>query len=119
MARILLVEDDASTRDMLARALTADGHAVTTAGDGREALDTASATDIDVVVSDISMPEIDGITLVETLLAQREDLPVVLMSALVDELHRAQSLSGQYVRVIGKPVTLEQIRTEVSAALGG
>ena len=119
MARILLVDDDEAARDVLQHALEHEGHEVVVAGDGREAMDlAASSGTIDLLVSDISMPEVDGVSLAENLLAKTPGLPVVLMSAISDELARAQALSEKTVRVLSKPVTLEQLRTEVNQALG-
>ncbi|MEM9355903.1 MAG: response regulator [Pseudomonadota bacterium] len=119
MSSILLVDDDAAARDMLKHGLSNDGHVVTVAGDGQEVLDGGLAANVDIVVSDISMPGVDGITLAETLLAKQPNLPIVLMSAIADELKRAQSVGGGNVRVIGKPVTLEQLKSEISALLSG
>ncbi len=118
MAKILLVDDDAAARDMLQHALSSDGHDIIAAGDGQEVLDGGLDAGVDIVVSDISMPAVDGITLAETLLAKRSDLPLVLMSAIADELQRAQSIGGSKVRVIGKPVTLDQLKSEISGLLG-
>ncbi|MEM8976433.1 MAG: response regulator [Pseudomonadota bacterium] len=117
MANILLVDDDAAARDMLKHGLSNDGHNVTVAGDGQEVLDGDLTAGVEIVVSDISMPAVDGITLAETLLAKQPNLPVVLMSAIADELKRAQNVGGGNVRVIGKPVTLEQLKSEISALL--
>lgn len=117
MANILLVEDDVAARDMLQHALTNDGHTVTTAGDGQDVLDGRLAAGVDIVVSDISMPSVDGITLAETLIALDPNLPIVLMSAIADELKRAQNIGGGKVRVIGKPVTLEQLKSEIGGLL--
>ena len=119
MAKILLVDDDAAARDMIQHALTSDGHNVTAAGDGQDVLDGGMASGVDVVVSDISMLGVDGITMAETLLAQRPDLPLILMSAIADELQRAQNISGGKVRVIGKPVTLDQLKAEIAGLLAG
>lgn len=119
MASILLVEDDTNTRDMLQRTLVSDGHEVTAVGDGSEALQQAARTSYELVVSDISMPELDGVTMAETLLTANPQLPVILMSAISDELARASSLPGNSVRVISKPVSLDHIRAEVKSALAG
>ena len=119
MARILLVDDDEAGRDVLQHALLGDGHDVIVAGDGREALELAAKTgDLDLLISDVSMPELDGVSLTEQLLASRPGLPVVLMSAVADELARAQALAKQTVRVLSKPLTLDQLRSEVDRALG-
>jgi two-component system, cell cycle response regulator CpdR len=120
MARILLAEDDAATRDLVQRALGLEGHEVVVTQDGAEALEKlqAALTRFDVLVTDVQMPGLDGIALVEKGLAVSPKLRVVLMSGFADELSRAAHLKAKISRVITKPFTLEQIRTAVKAALG-
>jgi two-component system chemotaxis response regulator CheY len=67
MARILAVDDSPSIRQMVSAALTGGGHSVEQAGDGREALEAARREVFDVVITDINMPNMDGITLVKEL----------------------------------------------------
>jgi CheY-like chemotaxis protein len=118
MANILLAEDDEAVRAMLQRALEAEGHAVVGVGDGLAAESAAAASDFALVISDISMPEPDGVTLVERLRTRQPGLRVILMSAVADELDRAQNLAGPTTRILGKPVTLERMRKEVADLLG-
>jgi len=117
MARILLAEDDAATRDLVQRALTQDGHEMIVTQDGAEALEKLQGT-IDLLISDVQMPAVDGIELVEKALAARPKLSVILMSGFSDELGRADHLKGRIARVISKPFTLEQIRAAVKSVLG-
>ena len=120
MARILLAEDDASTRDMVQRALAMDGHDVVVTQDGAEALEKLQAAPgrIDLLISDVQMPGLDGVALVEKSLAVAPKLRVVLMSGFADELDRAAHFKARISRVITKPFTLEQIRSAVRATLG-
>jgi CheY-like chemotaxis protein len=119
MARILLAEDDAATRDLVQRALATDGHTVIVTQDGAEALEQlhGGGAGIDLLISDVQMPGVDGIELVEKGLAVAPKLRVVLMSGFAGELGRAQHLKGRISRIITKPFTLEQIRSAVKAAL--
>ena len=119
MARILLAEDDAATRDMVQRALGAEGHEVTVTQDGVEALERLQAepTRFDVLVSDVQMPGLDGVGLVEKSLGVNPKLRIVLMSGFAGELDRAAHLKTKISRVITEPFTLEQIRSAVKAAL--
>ena len=119
MARILLAEDDAATRDLVQRALGLEGHEVVVTQDGVEALEKLQAAParFDVLVTDVQMPGLDGIALVEKGLAVNAKLRVVLMSGFADELGRAAHLKDKISRVITKPFTLEQIRSAVKAAL--
>lgn len=120
MARILLADDDAATRDLVARALTGAGHQVTACADGQEALDrlTAAPSSVDLLLADVQMPGLDGIELAERARALVPGLRCVLMSALTGELARAERLKREGgVRLLAKPFTLEQMRSEALAAL--
>jgi two-component system cell cycle response regulator CpdR len=120
MARILLAEDDASTRDLVQRALALDGHEVIVTQDGVEALEKLQAAPgrIDLLITDVQMPGLDGVALVEKSLGLAPKLRVVMMSGFADELGRADHLKAKISRIITKPFTLEQIRAAAKAALG-
>jgi CheY-like chemotaxis protein len=120
MASILLADDDAATRDLVQRALALDGHRVIVTQDGAEALERlqASGASIDLLISDVQMPGLDGIELAERGLAAQSKLRIVLMSGFAGELERAEHLKGKISRVITKPFTLEQVRAAVREALG-
>ena len=116
MARILLADDDASARDLVQRALAADGHQVTATHDGAEALDQLKGgARFDLLISDVQMPGIDGIELIEKALQIAPAIRVILMSGFSGELDRAKHL--KIAREISKPFTLEQVRTAVRAVL--
>src|SRR5262249_9744263 len=119
MARILLADDDAATRDLVQRALGLDGHDVAVTQDGAEALEKlqAGSARFDVLVTDVQMPGLDGVVLIERSLALHPKLRVVLMSGFADEIGRAAHLKAKIARIISKPFTLEQIRSAVKAAL--
>ena len=103
---------------LVQRALASDGHQVIVTQDGAEALEKLrSGAGIDLLVSDVQMPGIDGIELVEKGLAGNPKLRVVLMSGFAGELGRADHLKGKISRIITKPFTLEQIRAAARAAL--
>ena len=118
MARILLAEDDAATRDLVQRALGLDGHDVVVTQDGAEALEKLqSSAQFDLLITDVQMPVLDGVALVEKSLSILPKLRVVLMSGFAGELGRADHLKGKISRIITKPFTLEQIRAAAKAAL--
>ncbi len=120
MARILLADDDASTRDLVRRALEADGHTVHVTQDGSEALDCvegASAQKFDVLVTDVEMPLMDGVALAQRALKQ-PNLRVLLMSGFAEQLDRAKGLKSAQVAVLSKPFTLEDMRSSVRKLIG-
>src|SRR5262245_12617500 len=82
MARILLADDNAATRDLVQRALAIDGHEVIVTQDGAEALEKLQAAPerIDLMITDVQMPALDGVALVEKGLAEAPRLRVIMMS---------------------------------------
>lgn len=119
MANILLADDDAAVRDLVRRALTADGHAVHVTNDGGEALDylKTHAASVDVLVSDVDMPQLDGVALAREAIRLKSNIAIVLMSGFCDQLDRASDLNTARLASICKPFTLEQIKTLVRATL--
>src|ERR1035437_3217141 len=80
-SHILIADDERSIRLMLETGLTLNGFRVTSARNGREALEAASTTKFDAVLSDIYMPDLGGLELVDALRAADPTLPIVLMTA--------------------------------------
>ncbi len=117
MATILLADDDDATRDLVRRAL--EGHAVTLATDGADAWAKFSAApgSFDLIVTDIEMPGLDGVTLAERALAASPRLKVLLMSGFSHSLDKGRTLAPGRLDVIPKPFTLETLRRAVSAAI--
>ncbi len=79
-ATILIVDDERNIQLTLARALSLEGYVAETAGCGREALEKISALPVDLVVMDVKMPDLDGLTVLERARAARPDLPILIMS---------------------------------------
>lgn len=118
MARILLADDDQGSLDMVRRALEMDGHSVVTAEDGNEALaKLGTGADFDVLVTDVQMPGLDGISLAGKAIKVAPTLRLVMMSGYPDILDQARGLGAKKLRLIAKPFTIDKIRAEVKAAL--
>jgi CheY-like chemotaxis protein len=81
---VLLVEDDPALLDMLDQTLKRAGFTVVTAVHGADALTQLAALSVDIVVTDILMPEMDGFELIRALRAKWPELPVVAMSGIED-----------------------------------
>ena len=79
--QILVVDDEPKMRRVLEIMLQKMGHRVLTAGNGREALAHIQAHTVDLVITDLRMPEMDGIGLLASLRAQDSDVPVVVITA--------------------------------------
>ncbi len=83
-ARILVVDDEPHVRSMMGSALERHGYDVTLTASGREALDALSRNTFDLVLTDIVMQDIDGISLLERIPEQQPNLPVVMVTAIHD-----------------------------------
>jgi DNA-binding response OmpR family regulator len=121
VSRILVIEDDRNVRDVVATYLRRVGHDVLEAADGKRALSAIAADDIDLVITDINMPEMDGIEVITALRKSAPGAPVIAMSGggLVHKqllLDTARMLGA--VHTLAKPFELEDLRKAVDAALG-
>ncbi|MEZ5816068.1 MAG: response regulator [Hyphomicrobiaceae bacterium] len=117
MARILLADDDKGSLDLVRRALELDGHAVATADDGSEALALVKSSTFDLLVTDVQMPGLDGISLAKEATAHHPAIRVVLMSAYADAFGGAEPLAARGARLVVKPFAIDKIRAEVRSAL--
>jgi len=106
---ILIADDERSIRLMLETGLTLNGFRVTVARTGREALEAASATRFDAVLSDIYMPDGDGLQLVLSLRAIDANLPIVLMTAQGSLQAAVDAVARGASDVIGKPFEIAAV----------
>lgn len=120
MAQILLADDEAASRELVRKALEADGHVVQIAESGTQAEEcfAASIETFDLLVTDINMPGMNGHELVAIARARYPAIHIIMMSGLIEQLDRAKSLNNRPVFTIPKPFTLEQMRQLVRTALG-
>src|SRR5512141_1502309 len=81
METILIVDDEKNYLLVLSAVLEEEGYEVLTAPGGAEALDVQKSSDIDLVVTDMKMPGMDGIELLEQVKARDPELPVIMMTA--------------------------------------
>ena len=121
MARILVAEDDDNVRSFVVRALQMSGHDVLDASDGGLALEMVAEHKgkFDLLVSDIKMPVMDGISLALSVGADYPDLTILLMTGFADQRERAHGLDALIYDVINKPFSLAQLFDKVSDALAG
>ncbi len=119
MAAILLAEDDNAVRAFGTRALEHDGHEVTAVEDGSLALEALSKRGFDMLLSDIVMPELDGVALALKVAKDYPGLKVLLMTGYAAERQRAHNLEVFIHEVVAKPFTLPDIRAAVSRTLAG
>ncbi len=121
--RILLVEDNAASRLFAATLLQMNGHAVETAENGREALDKLGQESFDLVLMDVSMPEMDGVEAVQAIRrgeagADRKHTTVVAMTAHALKGDRERFLADGMDDYIAKPVGLEELAEVINRIAG-
>jgi CheY-like chemotaxis protein len=115
MANILIVDDDADTRESMSIILREHGHQVTCAPNGREALVVVLTQTPDVVLLDLLMPEMDGPSFLEVVRSylRIQSLPVVILTGLTDSpmLDRARALKVNSILIKAKATTEEILKT--------
>jgi two-component system, OmpR family, response regulator len=117
-ATILLVEDDPSLLDMLRRTLERAGFAVITAPEGRAALALFRLGTIDLVVTDILLPELDGFELIRRLKSDSPNVPIIAMSGINDSAgYRQLARQAGADIAMAKPIIRAQLVDTVSSLL--
>ena len=116
MARILVIDDEAQMREVLCQALERRGHTVDQAGDGREAMHRLAERQPDLVITDLVMPEMEGIETIQALRRKYPAIPIIAISGggrLEPENYLA--LAGQIGanRTFAKPFRMEEIVSAV------
>ena len=119
-ALILLVDDDIDLRGILHRFLERSGFSVATAGNGREALERLEIQRVDLLLTDLMMPEISGIELIQTVRLRNLSIPIIAMSADADLRNDGSlelaALAGAQV-VLEKPFAMNRLIREVQRLL--
>lgn len=108
-ARVLVAEDNPAVREFIVRSLMSAGYKAMAVADGQQALDTLSKEKFDVLVTDIVMPNVDGIALALKAVRLFPDLRIVMISGYAQERMRAHNLDALVHRIIAKPFSLEEI----------
>lgn len=119
MPKILLVEDNEMNRDMLSRRLTRRGFEVAIAVDGREGVEQASTGEYDLVLMDMSLPEIDGWEATRQLRASpdTESLPIIALTAHAMAGDREKALEAGCDDYDTKPIELKRLLSKIEALL--
>jgi two-component system response regulator PilR (NtrC family) len=117
MSNILIVDDEQSYRQLLSLVFEGDGHTIRTASNGREALALLQSEPADVVISDVRMPDMDGIEMLSSVRETQPDLGVVLMTAFasVETAREAFKLGAD--DFIQKPFDVEELKLIVKKTL--
>ena len=120
MAQILLVDDDDLARFAMCEVLKRAGHKVTEAGNGKLGLTAQASTDFDVIITDIIMPEVEGIEFIIKIREQSPNIPVIAVSgggrvSQTDYLESAKELGA--TATLSKPFSEDQLNEKVAECL--
>lgn len=121
MACILLIDDDAPLRDILAKTLGYAGHSVIQASDGKQGVDIFRAASVDLVITDIIMPGQEGIETMMQLRRESPGLRIIAISGGVDNSSLYLELAGKLgaQRTLAKPFTSAEFLQVVDEVLSG
>lgn len=120
MANILIVDDSASMRQMVSFTLSSEGHTVIEAQDGKMGLTKAQESKVDLVISDINMPNMDGISFIKELrnLANYKYTPLLLLTTESGNDKKAQGKAAGATGWMVKPFRPDQLLATVKKVLG-
>ena len=116
MTHILIAEDEDKARELLTRVFVSKGYEVTAVAHGGEALEALQASSFDLLLSDIVMPQLDGIALARKASKDFPSLRIVLMTGGAVEAH-VHNVDALVHEVVSKPFTIAQIYDAVEGAL--
>ena len=116
MARVMVVDDDATVREVLATYLRAHDHETVEAADGEDALRQMALAPADLVVLDLMLPGMDGLEVTRRLRAER-DVPIIMLTALGSEADRVVGLELGADDYVGKPFSPRELALRVDSVL--
>ncbi len=119
MTTVLIVDDSGFQRSFLSKALREVGYRVLEAGNGEQALEIVMADPPDCILTDLIMPDMRGMTLLEELRKLGSEIPVVVLTADIQERVEAQCLELGAVRVLHKPVKPDRLQETLVEVLAG
>jgi CheY-like chemotaxis protein len=119
--RILIVEDYADTRDLYVEFLSMQGHEVVAAEDGLQALHVARTVMPELIVLDINLPKLDGLSVLRRLRAEPrlDPIPVLTLSAAIGREYEEEALEAGAVRALHKPLLPDELHDAILEVIEG
>ena len=115
--RVVIAEDERAVRESLARALTLEGYDVVAVSDGAQALEAMRTEPADVLVLDVMMPVVDGLTACRVLRSEKNRVPILLLTARTETSDRVAGLDAGADDYLPKPFALEELLARLRALL--
>jgi excisionase family DNA binding protein len=116
--RILVVDDESSIRDLLAKTLSLSDYDVDTAPDGRAALERLRMYVYDLLIVDLKMPGIDGLTVIREAKRLKADIPVIVITGFSTESAAIEALNLGVTSYLTKPFRVPQVLAAAAKAIG-
>ena len=116
--RILVVDDEASIRDLLSKTLALAEYDVDVAPDGRSALDRMRVYPYDLLIADLKMPGMDGLTVIREAKRYKSDLPVIIITGFSTESSAIEAVNLGVAGYLTKPFRVPQVLAAAAKALG-
>jgi DNA-binding response OmpR family regulator len=117
MIKILLAEDDKALNNLVASSLKGNGYEVVTCFDGKEAFNAFESQQIDMLLTDIMMPEADGFTLAKKVRESNKQIPILFMTALDDKPSQQRSFELGIDDYVVKPFDMDLLLLRIAALL--
>ena len=114
---VLVADDDRAIRDALTRALQLEGYDVSAAPDGAAALTSVKERPADVIVLDVMMPAVDGLTVCRVLRAEKNRVPILMLTARTETSDRVAGLDAGADDYLPKPFELDELLARLRALL--
>ena len=116
--RVLVVDDEASIRDLLSKTLALAEYDVDLAFDGRTALDRLRTTPYDLLITDLKMPGVDGLTVIREARRLKADLPVIIITGFSTEASAIEAVNLGVSGYLTKPFRVPRVLAVAAKALG-
>jgi len=117
-SRVLVVDDESSIRELLQKTLALAEYDVDTAPDGRAALERLRLGNYDLLIADLKMPGMDGLTLIREARRLKEDLPVIIITGFSTESSAIEAVNLGVAGYLTKPFRVPQVLAAAARALG-
>ena len=111
--RILVVEDEKDLNSLIQKRLREEGYTVDGCFDGKEAIDYLDSADYDLMIADIMMPNMDGLLLVKKIRDQKDNMPIIFLSAKDTVLDRVEGLDAGADDYLIKPFAFEELMARI------
>jgi excisionase family DNA binding protein len=117
-SKILVADDEQAVRDLLVKTLSGGGYQVDTAVDGLSAVERLRASDYDLLITDLKMPGMDGLSVVREARRKSLDLPIVIITGYSTEASAIEALNMGVCGYLTKPFRLQRVLAVAARALG-